>query len=98
MTGVVFLGPTLPVDVAKAEFDAIYLPPAEQGDIYRVVERQPAQIGIVDGYFDFTPSVWHKEILFALSKGIRVLRERKHRGFAGGGDLAVRHGRGRKDF
>ena len=32
----------------------------------------PDAIGIVDGYFAHVPSVWHKEILHALSAGIPV--------------------------
>ena len=32
----------------------------------------PGAIGVIDGYFDGVPSVWHKEILWALSQGIRV--------------------------
>ena len=30
------------------------------------------RIGIIDGHFGNVPSVWHKEILFALSKGVEV--------------------------
>ena len=29
-------------------------------------------IGIIDGYFENIPSVWHKEILWAMSQGIHV--------------------------
>ena len=29
-------------------------------------------IGIIDGYFDGQPAVWHKEVLWALSQGIAV--------------------------
>jgi hypothetical protein len=36
------------------------------------VLRQPAAIVIVDGLFERTPTVWHKEILWALRDGIRV--------------------------
>lgn len=74
MNIVVFLGPSLPVADARAILDAQYLPPAKMGDVYAVVEReQPDAIGIVDGYFDSVPSVWHKEILVALSRGVRVV-------------------------
>jgi hypothetical protein len=70
----VFLGPTLPVVEARALLDAHYLPPAAMGDVYAVLERErPEAIGIIDGYFDSVPSVWHKEILFALSRGVRVV-------------------------
>jgi hypothetical protein len=75
MTGhrpAVFLGPTLPVADASAVLDAEYLPPAQLGDVWRVSQERPSAIGLVDGYFDSVPAVWHKEILYALSSGIAV--------------------------
>jgi hypothetical protein len=69
---VVFLGPTLPVDDARAILDAEYLPPAAQGDVLRAALRRPRVIALVDGVFERVPSVWHKEILFALDQGIHV--------------------------
>lgn len=30
-------------------------------------------IGLIDGVFEIGPSVWHKEILFALEHGVRVV-------------------------
>src|SRR5262249_27403413 len=33
---------------------------------------RPRAIGIIDGYFDGMPAVWHKEILWALTQGIHV--------------------------
>ncbi|WP_437941800.1 TfuA-like protein [Sorangium sp. So ce341] len=68
----VFIGPTLSVEEARAELDAIYLPPVAQGDVYRASLERPAAIGIIDGYFERVPAVWHKEILFAMSQGIHV--------------------------
>jgi hypothetical protein len=47
-------------------------PPARQGDVYRAARERPDAIGLIDGYFDAVPSVWHKEILWALSQGISV--------------------------
>jgi hypothetical protein len=74
MNVVVFIGPTLPVKEAEHLLSARYLPPAAMGDVYNAVERdRPEIIAIIDGYFDSVPSVWHKEILFALSRGIRVI-------------------------
>jgi len=71
---VVYLGPSLPVDEAREIVAACYRPPAAMGDIWAVVDReQPDAIGLIDGYFDSVPAVWHKEILFALSRGVRVL-------------------------
>ena len=70
----IFLGPTLAVEVARQELDAIYLPPAAHGDIYRATLRQPPPraIGLIDGYFRQQPAVRHKEILWAMSQGIHV--------------------------
>jgi hypothetical protein len=68
----VFLGPTLPVADARAHLDATYLPPAEQGSVYRAAEERPFAILVVDGFFERVPAVWHKEILWAISKGIHV--------------------------
>ena len=73
MTAAVFLGPTLPVETARDVLPADYLPPVRQGDIYRLLRsRRPAAIAVIDGYFHEVPSVWHKEILWALDQGIPV--------------------------
>lgn len=72
MTIYIFTGPSLPPAEAKLELDAIYLPPVSEGDVYRAALEQPIAIGIIDGFFESIPSVWHKEILFALGKGIHV--------------------------
>jgi hypothetical protein len=40
--------------------------------VYRAAKERPLAIGIVDGYFERIPAVWHKEILWALSEGIHV--------------------------
>ena len=69
---IVFLGPTLPVADARAVLDADYRPPVAQGDVLRAIRDGARAIGIVDGYFENVPAVWHKEILYALTQGIRV--------------------------
>jgi hypothetical protein len=70
---VVFLGPTLPLAEAREYLDATYLPPAAQADVLSAVTRDnPAVIGLIDGEFLQSRSVWHKEILFALHFGVRV--------------------------
>lgn len=68
----VFLGPTLPVQEAEEILDGIYLPPAKTGDVYRVAQKNPEAIAIIDGYFDRMPTIWHKEILWAMKQGIHV--------------------------
>jgi hypothetical protein len=72
VNAVVFLGPTLAQEHASGELRATYLPPVAQGDILRATREAPFAIGIIDGYFDRMPAVWHKEILWALSRGIHV--------------------------
>jgi hypothetical protein len=53
--------------------DAEYLAPVRQGDVYRAVNQyRPRAIGIIDGYFHQVPSVWHKEILWAMAEGVHV--------------------------
>jgi hypothetical protein len=68
----IFLGPTLSWEEARKELDATYLPPVAQGDLYRAAKEKPFAIGIIDGYFERLPAVWHKEILWALSQRIHV--------------------------
>ncbi len=69
----VFLGPTLPEEEARAVLgDAEILPPARQGDLYRAARDGAAILGLVDGYFDQVNSVAHKEVLWALSRGVHV--------------------------
>ena len=72
MTVFIFTGPTLTPDEARRELDAVYLPPASQGDVYRAALARPRAIGLIDGFFDYVPSVWHKEILWAMSRGVAV--------------------------
>ena len=95
---VVFLGPSMPIEEARSILDALYLPPARQGDVMSaLVNYQPAIIGLVDGEFSQALAVWHKEILFALEQGTRVFgaasmgalraAETEHFGMMGVGDI-----------
>jgi len=69
----IFTGPTISPEVAGQHLNAVYLPPVRLGDVYRVTELfSPRIIGIIDGYFNQVPAVWHKEILYAMSRGVRV--------------------------
>jgi hypothetical protein len=68
-----FIGPTLAPHDADAIADVVCLPPVRQGDVHRAVTLlEPRAIGIVDGYFQSVPSVWHKEILWAIDRGVHV--------------------------
>lgn len=72
MRVVVFAGPSIPAVAAAAIADFDYRPPAAQGDVTRAVWAGAHVIGLIDGYFESVPAVWHKEILFALSSGVHV--------------------------
>jgi hypothetical protein len=43
------------------------------GDVYRCLDHNPDCIAIIDGYFEGVLSVWHKEILYAMAKGVHVM-------------------------
>lgn len=73
MSAIVFIGPTISADEVRSVVGVDCWPPAAQGDVYRAVQHRPRFIGIIDGYFDGVASVWHKEILWALSEGVTVL-------------------------
>ncbi|PTL75911.1 TfuA-like protein [Vitiosangium sp. GDMCC 1.1324] len=68
----IFTGPTLSAEEGRAELDAVFLPPATQGDVYRAALERPEAIGLIDGYFERVPAVWHKELLWAMAEGIHV--------------------------
>ncbi|MDP5210787.1 TfuA-like protein [Microbulbifer sp. 2205BS26-8] len=77
MNLVVFLGPSLERAkaseiVAVAGIQAEFRPPCRMGDVFVAAEQGPSAIVIIDGYFEQTPAVWHKEILYALSQKIAV--------------------------
>ncbi len=72
MTVVIFAGPSVHGLDIPTSGDIAVRPPAMQGDIFRTCLSRPRAIGLIDGYFDGVPSVWHKEILWTLSQGIPV--------------------------
>ena len=69
---VIFAGPSLPPSFRPADPALEWRPPARQGEVYEAARGRPAIIGIADGYFEATPTVWHKEILWAMAEGIHV--------------------------
>jgi hypothetical protein len=71
MTVIVFAGPSL-VAGALAPSELELRPPAAEGDLYRAAREVPRAIALIDGYFESQPAVWHKEILWAISRGIAV--------------------------
>jgi hypothetical protein len=69
---VIFAGPSLPPSLRPADPALCWRPPVRQGELYRAALERPAIIGVVDGYFEVVPTVWHKEILWAMAQGIHV--------------------------
>lgn len=75
---VAFTGPTLEAGMV---IDALgtgsstcrVLGPACQGDIIRACRLGAEFVLLIDGYFQSVPAVSHKEILWALSRGVHVL-------------------------
>lgn len=72
---ILFAGPSLAEKIDDVRRDDPQLEiagPAVWGDIASAVLDGATVIGIVDGCFEQTRAVWHKEILHALSKGVVV--------------------------
>jgi hypothetical protein len=72
MNAVIFAGPSLPPVFRSSDPALEWRPPIKQGEVYEAAQNRPAIIGIIDGYFEVTPTVWHKEILWAMAQGIHV--------------------------
>jgi hypothetical protein len=72
MSAIIFAGPSLPPSARPAIAGLEWRPPIGRGDLYLAALRRPRLIGVVDGYFETVPTVWHKEILWALAQGIHV--------------------------
>jgi hypothetical protein len=101
----VFLGPSLSLKRAQAILpQARFLPPVRCGDILQLVRLQPKMIVIIDGCFEECASVWHKEIMHALSSGVIVVgaasmgalraAELDQFGMIGVGEIYQRYARG----
>lgn len=69
---VLFVGPSLPDAAAIAGHDLVVRPPATQGDVLSAIGEGATAIGLIDGGFEYTAPVWHKEILYGLSKGVAI--------------------------
>jgi hypothetical protein len=72
MMAVIFAGPSLPPLIAPHVAGLHWRPPVRQGDLYLAARSAPAIIGVIDGYFEIVPTVWHKEVLWAMAQGIHV--------------------------
>jgi hypothetical protein len=65
----VFVGPTRLQSIPDRVH---FFTPAVLGSVFRAALADYKVICLIDGYFGNTPSVWHKEILFALKSGVTV--------------------------
>jgi hypothetical protein len=72
MNAVIFAGPSMPPSARRSVDGLEWRPPVRQGDLYLAALDGAALIGVVDGYFERVPTVWHKEILWAMARGIHV--------------------------
>jgi hypothetical protein len=70
---VVYLGPSLSLEKARAILDADYRPPVRRNDLKKALGDGARVIGIIDGTFFTRSPVSHKEILAALKKGVTVV-------------------------
>jgi hypothetical protein len=66
----IFIGPTRPGNIPA---DADIRPPAQQGDIAAAALEGLDTILLIDGLFHQSLAPWHKEILFAIERGCRVI-------------------------
>jgi hypothetical protein len=71
---ILFAGPSLARRLAQLRQmpELVLAGPCAYGDIARATLDGANAIGLVDGRFEDTRAVWHKEILFALSRGVMV--------------------------
>jgi hypothetical protein len=69
---IAFAGPSIERATLETLTGVECRPPVSQGDVFRAAQTSPNVIAIIDGYFEGVPSVWHKEILWAMAQGIEV--------------------------
>jgi len=69
---IIFAGPSVGVPDPTLSQRIDFRGPAARGDIARAALEQPTAIGLIDGVLETSASVWHKEIIFTLAKGIFV--------------------------
>ena len=74
---IVFLGPSLLLDEAEKILslgdEVEFRPPAKRGDLFKAAEDGADVICLIDGVFFQDCSVAHKEILYALDHGAKVI-------------------------
>lgn len=69
---IIFVGPTLAGQIDTPDY-AVILPPAGRGDLIHAWRLGARRVLLIDGVFEQSASVWHKEIEFCLSQGVQVV-------------------------
>lgn len=73
---ILFVGPSLYGSTEegwlRGASDIVWSGPARQGDVARAVLEDAKVIGLIDGRYEDVAAPWHKEILFALERGVTV--------------------------
>jgi hypothetical protein len=66
-----YVGPSLYQRMPEPRPGELWKGPAAQGDVLRdVINLEPRQIVLIDGTFNQTLAVWHKELVYALIWGV----------------------------
>ena len=69
---VVFAGPSLPPADRSSDPRLLWRAPAIAGDMLGLIEHRVASVVLIDGRFDESPAIRHKEILGLLANGVPV--------------------------
>ncbi|MGW0209979.1 TfuA-like protein [Streptomyces sp. NPDC003233] len=70
----VFTGPTLSPDDPALQDQALqFLPPIRHGDLFAPHITAGDTVVIIDGVYHHSPAIRHKEIIWALGQGVRVI-------------------------
>lgn len=68
----IFAGPSV-YGIDRSLLDGLVVrAPARCGDIFQAAKNGASVIGLIDGTFESGMSVWHKEIIYALDRGIKI--------------------------
>ena len=71
-TRIVYAGPSLEWSDRSLFANVGFLPPIAEGDLFQLEDDLPDIVGIIDGYFMDRLAIFHKEIMWLMSKGVRV--------------------------
>jgi hypothetical protein len=71
---VYYVGPSLYGYMPEPLPNEVWRGPAKQGDILRdVIKLKPRQVVLIDGTFNQTLAVWHKELVYAMLQGVKCV-------------------------